>query len=508
MEYLILGSLIFIGRELSLRKKFKTEEKEDIVYSENDFEFKKQFAKDKNIQLNQPNVVSDLKPFFRSEKSQNTRDSYKDTRLSMFTGVDNLEHKSKIEIEAPKPVKELTNIHGSQYTNFKEYYKPSLMHNNVHPIEPENIGRGLGINSNQPASGGFHDTFRILPDNVNGYRKNNFAGTVIVGKSTTDNRQNESELTKHKNIHLPIRTFEKGKASVDAMTTRSDYSHDVVMSNREHCNNYNLPNGSNHGTYKNTDTTRIDDRTCQYATQMGNPSRERINVGYNNSKYITHDTQREDCSNFELNVNQPNRGISVYDNYNIDPTIRDNSCNSFNTGPLNGSTQTYINNVTAQNTQRQTTECNEYSGPANGRNLGHTDYNKNINNTMRGQNCTYSNTIGPASSSIQGHKTYKYEYEQDLYQKKEFVLNGYTPNQSRTNVPLNSTDYNIHYKNDQHNNVISSNPQLQGQNKHTQLQNMGNTLITDKIYSTDRTLYGINDMQLKKNPLSINILEK
>lgn len=42
--------------------------------------------------------------------------------------------------------------------------------NNLQPIERKNIGPGLGVDSNVPATGGFQQYFRILPNNVNDER--------------------------------------------------------------------------------------------------------------------------------------------------------------------------------------------------------------------------------------------------------------------------------------------------------------------------------------------------
>ena len=49
--------------------------------------------------------------------------------------------------------------------------------NNVNPTEKVYVGRGLGLDPNVPASGGFQQFFRIQPNNMNGERLNTLAGT-------------------------------------------------------------------------------------------------------------------------------------------------------------------------------------------------------------------------------------------------------------------------------------------------------------------------------------------
>src|SRR6185369_2446573 len=58
----------------------------------------------------------------------------------------------------------------------------SQIRNDLRPVEPEMVGPGLNIDPSIPASGGFHDFTRILPNNVNDYKANQLPGQVIAGK--------------------------------------------------------------------------------------------------------------------------------------------------------------------------------------------------------------------------------------------------------------------------------------------------------------------------------------
>ena len=48
--------------------------------------------------------------------------------------------------------------------------------NNLQPIERKNVGPGLGVDASVPASGGFHDFFRALPNNINEERLTTLEG--------------------------------------------------------------------------------------------------------------------------------------------------------------------------------------------------------------------------------------------------------------------------------------------------------------------------------------------
>jgi hypothetical protein len=63
-------------------------------------------------------------------------------------------------------------------------YKENLnnLKNELSPVEAIKVGPGLNLSSEIPASGGFHDFTRILPNNVSDYKANQLPGRVIYGK--------------------------------------------------------------------------------------------------------------------------------------------------------------------------------------------------------------------------------------------------------------------------------------------------------------------------------------
>lgn len=67
--------------------------------------------------------------------------------------------------------------------------------NNLQPIEKKNIGPGLGVSADVPATGGFQQYFRILPNNVNDERLIQLPGTsggpqnpVVKGGASTSGK--------------------------------------------------------------------------------------------------------------------------------------------------------------------------------------------------------------------------------------------------------------------------------------------------------------------------------
>lgn len=52
------------------------------------------------------------------------------------------------------------------YDMYNRQYVTNKM-NNLPPVERVNVGRGLGVDPSIPATGGFHDFFRALPNNIN-----------------------------------------------------------------------------------------------------------------------------------------------------------------------------------------------------------------------------------------------------------------------------------------------------------------------------------------------------
>jgi hypothetical protein len=61
------------------------------------------------------------------------------------------------------------------YDLYNRQYVTNKM-NNLQPIERRRVGPGLGVDANVPAAGGFHQYFRVLPNNINEERLTTLEG--------------------------------------------------------------------------------------------------------------------------------------------------------------------------------------------------------------------------------------------------------------------------------------------------------------------------------------------
>lgn len=210
MEYVVLGLLgLYAHAHMSstssnsaLTSKDKDQDQVVQVDPQTMRELERAFRQDVAKHMANPNVVkpmnpngtsAGLMPFFRSEKKQTTSDTVKDQRLEAFTGRNNTEFSHKQELQAPNPRPQDTgrNLLFDTENNRKRIENESQViqkNNNVLPFQQIRVGPGLGINTDTPAADGFHSQFRILPDNVNSYRKNAFAADVIHGHHAVQTR--------------------------------------------------------------------------------------------------------------------------------------------------------------------------------------------------------------------------------------------------------------------------------------------------------------------------------
>lgn len=69
-------------------------------------------------------------------------------------------------------------VHGQPVYNLYDRQGVSNKMNNLQPIERKNVGPGLGVDSGVPATGGFQQFFRVLPNNPNDERLIQLAGNM------------------------------------------------------------------------------------------------------------------------------------------------------------------------------------------------------------------------------------------------------------------------------------------------------------------------------------------
>ena len=175
MEMLILSGLAYLGYELSKDGKVPRRSLNDTKLKERCNKYP--ISNDIVPEIPVPDH-NNMVPYFTSAKAQNTNESYKQRNLETFTGTDASLFQSKREQEALfQPQSNLTNIHGTQLSlddnNRKDRYANNItsIMNNVAPVEKQYVGPGLNVGTDIASKGGFHDMYRILPNNVNSYKK-------------------------------------------------------------------------------------------------------------------------------------------------------------------------------------------------------------------------------------------------------------------------------------------------------------------------------------------------
>lgn len=90
------------------------------------------------------------------------------------------------------------NPHGQPVYNFSNRQDVSGKMNSVQPVEKQYVGPGLGIGGQIPAYGGFQQLYRVMPNNVNGYKLNTLPGRSGPAMSTVPQPTLASKVTHNK----------------------------------------------------------------------------------------------------------------------------------------------------------------------------------------------------------------------------------------------------------------------------------------------------------------------
>jgi hypothetical protein len=455
-----------------------------------------------------------MKPFFSSEKSQNTNDDFKNRRLSMFTGVENNdEYKHKQEVKQLFSPEETIKWSGNATYYDKQNYKPSNFKRNELPFEQKKVGKGLGVDPTKTVDGGFHSQFRILPNNVNSYKKNTYDGRVIFGKSNIDKIQDV----------VPFRDFDKSvcqerrptmptKAMVNAQSLYSNNSiQKCTDRGNEQSSQHNVYGGPQ--TYMSANSTRHNDAT-QLARE-GNPMREKMGTGgYSTSSYLTHETGRENCGTI-TNVIDTSQGTYIKNNDKAKTTLRSTISPSSYVGQISNNQEQYgidknISNYNVKETKN--THPTNYIGIMSSSLRADLDRNRNIPNSKN--ELIYKQQLNQ-NNTIQGVKQVPYHQNlPDQYKvndNKENLSTSYTPGKSRINILQDPNKANgmTLYKNDHNDNIVPNITGIRSVNNFTNSSNMGFVQVDQKDYKNDRLKdFKILEKQLKNNPYNHNILTK
>lgn len=403
MEFVIVAGMVLLGKELSKNKSEKVKEIE-VMCDERIIR-----ESDDDINYQDFNELTQM-PFFKSVKSQNTNDNYKDNKLSSYTGTDELFFKKKKEVENTNIAKDLAygtpfgvqnkeETREDQLNRFKESIDNNNWMNNVTPVEKQYVGPGLNIGSEESAKGGFHDTFRILPNNVNSYKKNSYENRVIPGKTLNESRVSSVSVDKNR----PERYYcgDQRQVLPTQWETKAQSRRSEIIMNEENtniCNEFiggpNMQSGSFLDPSTSYGSRTYDSTKCNI--NLNGPSNTNVNGSYVGETYIMNESDREQSIN-PSNVHVNTKSNVMYNSQGTNATQRGNGYKYNGVGPSLGNYGNYNNNVQVNVGQRETYK-NGYEG--NPHMISASENREySVNNTQRGNMSNYS---APAKSYIVG----------------------------------------------------------------------------------------------------------
>lgn len=174
-----------------------------------------------------------IAPFYRDVRSQQTNAALKQRNMENFTGNDPT-WKPKREQEAlfnPTPQDiDSSGRAGNSMSYDLDAYRNSLtnVQSGTFPFERQNVGRGLGIDPNQPAADNFHPMLRVIPPDGNLHKHHEMAGRVATTGATQVQERAYKPCIRH---NRPPRVWTqerypmaKGRATVTGPAHRGDHS--------------------------------------------------------------------------------------------------------------------------------------------------------------------------------------------------------------------------------------------------------------------------------------------
>jgi hypothetical protein len=478
---------------------------------------------------NEPNTTPYV-PFFTSEKSQNTNEMVKNRRLETFTGVNNIDYAPKIERVSEKPVKGLTSINGVTFEpdigRYKSYMANAIQHN-VTPVEKKYVGPGLGIPADQISSGGFHDRFRILPDNVNAYRKNTFGAEIVPGKSNIDRRDMGEHQVATKNLAasnlsyieqktIGSRPFDAARGYISAPASQPNAQVSLSdMNNRSHTTTAGLVGGvSGHGggSYQYGEGTRVSEHTLPQGFVGGIHRAGAATGGYHNEKYLmATENNRGTANSQHLNIAATNSaGSYKTPNFTSMESLRGNQRvhpeQQFGgaTNASNGASFPSRDGWNAERTQKDLTmEFNKDtrlgiigSGVSSGVYTGvqNADSARTTQRGQQGGARGHVSLSGPAGAHISNGINHKATTHAIHASRELATVMGHVPNVQKTvNLMLGSEHLNgtiTAAKNDRNDNRISSNSNGLGVQNFSSRSQLGQVGVSNHVDVNNRRDFG------------------
>lgn len=549
-EFVILGGILALGYQFSQNQ--ETQQPQESSYEPpvsvdvpvNDIMQNQQILSHRQLQdnfelnvrrhLDEEQVVTNYnQPFFKSGRSQNTNENYKDTKLGLFTGVDNLDfQKKEIAQESFSPIIDSGRpIHGNTFDPDIDRYKNYVAHanhNNVAPVEKQYVGPGLGIPVDQAAAGGFHQNFRIRPDNVNVYRKNNLSSLPVQGSKTLidmptnapANLKCETGLTENEFTQIGDRAFDNARSVLDAPSVRSNQTEVFKVQNRM-INNKDITGhaGFSHGTYVsgsdrlNKDTTNS---LCNLPVGVANGN-QYGRGGYTTQQYLVAANDNRGIRQCDLtNLQSTNAGTYFTNEQALNPTLRgEQNSHVTNTTTVHGGQHDSHRDSrwSSRPTQKEQTVCtNGYTGGAYGGMNATTVYDdpSTLRNTQRGDETIYGKSDfvseGPRGHFVPGTGSYRSAYtgsDANTYSRELSLVSNYMPNGGTQTHDQMASCHD--FKPDSAYNTIQSNPKVNDTNNFKSACNMGSTLVPTNRTEENNRDWGYSPQVLQSNPYAIDI---
>jgi len=125
-------------------------------------------------------------------------------KLDLYTGCPEMYmHKREVGPMFSPAEQQTSWVHGQPLfrPDLNRYEQSLKYRNHESPVEKQYVGPGLAIDYSQPAQGGFQQYTRVMPNNVNAYRRNQHEGRVKSGAWFTQHPT--SQFTEGLQTHRP-----------------------------------------------------------------------------------------------------------------------------------------------------------------------------------------------------------------------------------------------------------------------------------------------------------------
>lgn len=351
-------------------------------------------------------------------------------KLSIHTGSNLIEHGSRNcrpEVNNMfDPVHDLSFVNGAPNVDMKDRYEVTNKMHNVLPFEQKRVGPGLNVGVDDEFKGGFHQFFRVMPGNVNGYKKNNLPQRIVPGRKMIVSREETPnvEAPKHDRFYeMEDRPLEGKKFQTHALTQRpvTNHKHETEIVNEVYFGaahrNENYATQDGHFT-RHKDTSLVQEQHTNLVTQ----NKHKAN---NVAGIIVSETDRGDAGYEATNLVGKKmtyaRDAGGEEHFTTNRDITGENRHVFNATHVEAS-KGYLKQTQAASQTHRDSASTAYEGPAHGvqKASGTRDYQ--ANETQR--QFTNAASVGHAKYFTNNAMRAP---QQEQYTMKEDTIVGYSP---------------------------------------------------------------------------------